>query len=170
MKVTFDLSIEDWMAFQEYYKGKKAPFYKFIMPLLIICAVVIIVLNLIYLQDKEASLMTIISFFLLLTIFYLFFLKKKSKTQLKKVALEIKERNPDAFGPREMVFNENGIDIQATNSHKTLTWEDMDQYEEDKDYYFLFSQKGVVYIIPKRDIHTADFQSVIDQYLPGSKK
>ncbi len=165
MKILFDLTIDDWIAFQEYYKGKKAPLYKILMPLLGIIAGLLVILNAIYLLKYEASLVTVISGVFLFLIFYLFFLKNKSKDQLRNMALDLQSRNKDAFGPREMTFDEKQIVIKTDNNSKTLSWKEIVQWEEDKNYFFLYNTKGVVYIIPKRDINGCDtFREMLNQF------
>ncbi len=163
--IRFNLTIEDWMAFQEYFRGKKAPVYRILMPLLGISAMLLILLNALYLMKNEASLVTVISGIFLLLIFYLFFLKNKSKGQLRKMALDMQAKNPDAFGDREMSFDEDGISIKVNQSSKELFWEDIDQWEENKEYFFLYSTKGVVYIIPKKGLQNTDgFRELLNQY------
>ncbi|MDR1121552.1 MAG: YcxB family protein [Dysgonamonadaceae bacterium] len=147
--IRFELSINDWIAFQEYYRSKKAPIYKFLMPALFISALLLIGLNVMYLHRHEASWFTITSGILLLFISYLFFLKGRSRSQWRKAALKMQAKYPDAFGPREMTFDDDGITIQTANNSKILSWKAIDRQEENKDYNFIFTQNGTVYIIPK---------------------
>lgn len=167
MKLFFDLKVDDWVSFQEYFKEKKAPLYKYISPLLIFSAVLIVTINAMHLYYQEASIVTLFSFILLVILFYLLYLKKQTKKQLRKIALDIQAKTPDAFGPREMDFNERRVEISAGKSHKTLAWGELTRYEENNDYFFLYSQKGMVYIIPKRDLEKIpEIREMLNEYLP----
>jgi hypothetical protein len=152
MTIKFDLDINDWIAFQEYYRSKKIPVYKFLMPALFISALLLVGLNVVYLHRQEASWFTITSGVLLLFISYLFLLKGRSRSQWRKMALKIQIKYPDAFGPREMTFDDNGITIQTSNTSKVLPWGVIDKQEENKDYNFIFTKSKTVYIIPKNKI------------------
>ncbi len=156
MKISFDLEVEDWMVFQEYYRGKKIPLYKALMPLLFITAIVLIIINAIYLSYQNVSIFTVFSCFILITILYIFFVKKKSKESLRQRGLAIKVKNPEAFGIRQMTFNDKEIEISTLSSNKTLPFSELEKYEEIKDYFFLYSRKGVVYIIPKQKIKSEE--------------
>lgn len=165
MTIHFNLTVEDWLAFQDYYKGKKAPLYKILMPMLGIIAGILVAINVLYLMHYEASTVTVFSGILLLLIIYLFFLKKKSDKQLLQAALDMKAKNPDAFGQRDMTFDEKQITIQAANSSKVLPWEEVEQWEENKAYFFIYNAKGVVYIVPKRSIKdNIAFTDMLNQY------
>ena len=165
MTIHFNLTIDDWLAFQEYYKGRKAPLYRILMPLLGISAVLLVILNILYLMNNPASLMTTLSGIMLLSIFYLFFLKKRSTKHLRKAALDLKSKHSDAFGQREMSFDEKQITIEAGNSIKELPWEEVDRWEENKEYFFIFNAKGMVYIVPKRSIKdSVAFTEMLNQH------
>lgn len=167
MKISFDLKIDDWMAFQEYYRSKKAPYMKALTPLLFITAVVLIIINAIYLSYQKVSIVTVASCFILVTILYLFFMKKKSKDSLRKMGMEMQSKNPEAFGLREMSFDEKGIEIKTSSSSKSLSWEEMERYDENKDYFFLYSKKGIAYIIPKQNINTEiiDIEQLLNEHI-----
>ena len=152
MTVSFDLDIDDWLAFQEYFKGKRAPLYKWLPTILILLAISLVVFNVIYLFYREASLVNIISLGFLLAIFYMLYLKKKATSHVRKMAAEIKLKHPEAFGIHEITFDGDGIKIKNEHTDVSLEWDDMNTYDENKDYFFLYSKKGVAYIIPKKKI------------------
>ena len=170
MTIVYNLEIDDWVAFQEYFKEKKT-LYKYLAPLLIFSAVLITTINIAYLFYQEASLITLFSFILVLIVLYLLYLKSQMRKQLQKTAKNIQSKNPDAFGPREMDFNDRRVDIKVGDNHKILTWEELSGYEENNDYFFLYSQKGMVYIIPKRDLNNiTELEDVFSKHLSKLKK
>lgn len=165
MTIHFNLTIDDWLAFQDYYKKRKAPLYRILMPLLGISAALLVILNVLYLMENKASMVTALSGILLLFIFYLFFLKRRSHKHLYRAGLELKAKHPDAFGQRDMAFEEEQITIKAENSTKVLPWKEVEQWEENKEYYFIFNAKGMVYIVPKRSIKDCTaFSDMLNQY------
>ena len=88
------------------------------------------------------------------------------RKQLQKTAKNIQSKNPDAFGPREMDFNDKQVEIKVGDSLKTLTWGELSGYEENNDYFFLYSLKGMVYIIPKRDLNNiTELEDVFNEHL-----
>ena len=165
MLIQFDLTIEDWVNFQEYYKAKKAPLYKLLMPILGITAAMLICLNVIYwIYTQQASLVTVLSGIFLLLIIYLFIMKKKSVNVLRKAAANLKEQNPNAFGTRQMTFEDEKITIVAGNTETVILWKDIEQWDEAKDYYYIYNTKGFVYIVPKRAIEDeATFVNTLNQ-------
>ena len=156
MTLRFDLTIEDWVNFQEYYKEKKAPLYKFLMPILGITAIMLICLNVLYLMHNPTSLVTLLSGIFLLLIGCLFVMKKKSVKVLRKAATNLKEKNPSAFGEREMKFDTEQITILAGTTKTELSWKEVDQWAEGKTYFYIYNVKGFVYIVPKRAIEEVD--------------
>ncbi len=71
---------------------------------------------------------------------------------VRKAGLAIQEKNPDAFGPMTLDMNAQGMTIQSQKASKTISWDEMDRFEENNYYFFLYSKKGIVYIVPKRDL------------------
>ena len=154
MKLAFDLHTADWVAVQKYFKDKKNPSWR--MPLFVICAAILIILNILYLLNNEPSWMTGVSAIVILCLVYIWYLRAHSIKQLDKMAQEIQTKNPEAFGRREMELNDAGISITAHGASKSLAWDEMSSFEDAKDYFILFSKKGVVYIVPKRAIEDVD--------------
>ncbi len=166
MKLSFDLRTDDWVLFQEYFKEKKAPLYKYLTPLLIFSAVMLATMNGLYIYYQSTSYVTLFSLCLLAIVLYLLYLKGRMKGRLKKTAIDIQSKNPEAFGPREMDFNNRCVEITAGNSHKILAWGELSGYNQNKDYFFLYSQKGMVYIIPKRDLEDVPgLEEILNEHL-----
>lgn len=153
MHIAYNLTVEDWVNFQEYYLKKKAPLFSYITPILTILLVCNIVLGIYmeFVRETEGY-----NFVFLICIFVLaglLYLKIKTRKKLMKSGEELRQKNPGAFDSMEMNFSEEGIAIQSQHNSKSLGWEEIDHYESNKDYVFIYSRKGMVYIIPKRDLN-----------------
>ncbi len=148
MKLAFDLHTSDWVVIQKYFRDKKAPMWH--VPVFIIGTIVLVVLNVLYLLRHEADWMTGVSVVVILCMVYLLYLRKDADKQLVKTAEKIKANNPEAFGHREMEFSDEGIRMSTANGSKSLTWAEMSSFEDAVGYLLLYSNKGVVYIVPKR--------------------
>ncbi len=168
MNISFNLNVDDWVAFQQYYQAKRAPFYKAVYPLIVGLISGLVVINIIYyFYFKVVSAITWISFILVAVFIYLLYLRKRSLDRVKQAGLEVQKKHPEAFGVMKMDFEANGINIQSQQTSKFIPREEMSQFEENKHYFFLYSKKGVVYIVPKRDIdNTSSFRELLIDYLP----
>lgn len=167
MKLSFELEVSDWVAFQRWYRGKRMPLFKVLVPLMITCCALLVVLNIVLIFSKGMSGISWISAILLLGLGYLLFLQSKSDRQLKEAGENLKERNPGAFGKLEMDFDDEGFTVTSSSNSKRLSWDEMDKNEENKNYCFLFSKKGLVYIIPKDKIkeNPEEFYQILDKHL-----
>jgi hypothetical protein len=103
---------------------------------------------------------------------YLIYLNSKTKSRLTKAGMDLEKKNPDIFGPMTMNMDEKGIDFQSQNNTKFLPWEEIDKYDSNKEYYFIYSKKGVAYIIPKRNIQESatEMENMLDKYYNDSIK
>lgn len=165
MSICFDLTIEDWLAFQDYFRKKKAPVYRLLMPILGITAGLLIILNVLYLLHYEASMVTVLSGILLFFILLLFYYRSKSKKTLYNMAVELKKSHPEVFGEREMVFDEQQISIITPSNTQVIPWSQVEQWEESKQYFYIYNTKGIVYIVPKSCLSDYDeFVGTLNRY------
>jgi len=167
MRIAYNLTIEDWVNFQEYYLKKKAPISRFMTPILTILLVCNIIIGIYMEFILKAGSYNYIFFICILILAYLLYLKIKTRKKLLKSGEELRRRNPGAFDSMNMNFTENGIDIQSQTSSKSLQWKEVDKQESNKDYLFIYSKKGMVYIIPKRDLNgnEKELEAILAEYL-----
>lgn len=167
MNLSFDLDTEDWVAFQKWYRMKRMPLFKWMGALMVSCVILLVLLNILLIIFKGFSALSWISALILLILGYLLFLRSKSDRKLVEAGNRLKEKNPQAFGKLDMFFDEEGFTVTSLYHTKRIKWEEMDKNEENKDYCFLFSKKGLVYIIPKskagKDLK--DFYTLLDEHL-----
>ena len=154
MKISYNLDVEDWVNFQEYYRKKKAPLYGCMIPLLtllFVCNVITgIYMTFIYKGENQYSWVLLICIALLL---FLLFMQMRTRKRLTKAGNKLKKESPDVFGHTEMEFFEEGFEIKTENGKKFLKWADLENYDQTKEYVFFFSIKGYAYIVPKKNIN-----------------
>lgn len=171
MKISYNLTVEDWVAFQEYYRKKRSPLYGCMMPiltLLLACNVIIgFYMVFIYQGAREYNWLFVICIIIL---GYLLFLNSRIRRRLTKAGNALKEKNPETFGETSMEFFEEGFEVKTANHRKFLNWEDIEEYDEKRDYIYFFSKKQLVYILPRRDVPDEPrLMLILNQYLQNDK-
>lgn len=157
MKIAYNLTVEDWVNFQEYYMKKKAPLSGCMTPALTILLVFNIIIGIYMEFIAKTGSYNFVFLICIIVLAYLLYVKTKTRKKLLKSGEEIKEKNPGAFGEMTMDFQQDGIDIHSSTHSKFLTWEEVGSYDDKaKDFFLLYSKKGMVYIIPKRDIESEE--------------
>ncbi|MDR1370331.1 MAG: YcxB family protein [Dysgonamonadaceae bacterium] len=152
MRGSFNLTIDDWVAFQQYQRSKKTPFYNVVYPLILCLGIALVAINVYHIYMYEVNNTTWFSSVVLIGLLYVLYIRKKALSKVREVGLDLQQKHPEAFGPMRLEMNANEFTIQSQETAKTILWEDMKGFEENKCYFFLYSKKGVVYIVPKRGI------------------
>lgn len=167
MKFSYNLTVDDWAAFQQYYRGKKHPFYSAVYPMILSLSAILLTTNIYYVYLYGFSKLTLISAIVLIILLYVLQIRKKSLETIKNAGLELERKHPEAFGMMNIELNENGIDIKSQQTSKYMTWDEMDKFEENKKYFFLYSKKGMVYIVPKQEINdmVSSFRNNLINYI-----
>lgn len=166
MKITYNLTVDDWVSFQEYYRKKQSPMYGCLMPILtlLLMANIGFGLYMMFFYDGYNNYAWLFIICILL-LSYLLFMQTRIRHRLMKAGTKLKEEHPEIFGQTETEFFEEGFEIRTGKNIKFLKWTDIEKYDEVKDYVFFFSTKGYAYIVPKRDIHDMDKLEVILAHL-----
>lgn len=167
MTFSFNLKVNDWVAFQQYHRGRKTPFYNLVYPLIIAMCIALAVICIgYYIHFRTVSTVIWVSGACFLTLLYILYIRKKSLDNVRKAGLEIEKKNPEAFGLMSLNMDSSGMTILSRKASKTILWKEMDRFEENKYYFFLYSKKGVVYIIPKREMEDQSaFRSELTNYI-----
>ena len=166
MKIAYNLTVTDWVNFQEFFRKKKTPLIGCLEPMIYVLTALNIVVGTWHFISYGPSIYTAICLICIGVLLFLIYAQKKSKKNLYTTGQTIAEKNPDAFGNMTMNFEENGIDIVSQNNQKYLTWGDIGNYDSNKDYFFIYSKKSYVYIIPKRDISSqVELKAILDEHL-----
>lgn len=171
MKITYNLTVADWVNFQEYYRKHHAPLIGCIEPVIYVLTVLNVIVGTWHFISYGFSVYSVICLVCLGVFIFLLYAKKQSKKNLYEAGQTMAEKNPDAFGLMNMELNEQGIHIASQNQTKKLLWEDIRNYQSNNDYFFLYSKKGNAYILPKRDIASAtEVQAILDEHLLKTNK
>ena len=87
----------------------------------------------------------------------------------QKKILEPKE-DGFVFGTTEYEFLKEGISIKKEYSQSFTKWEAVEKIHNAKDYFYIYIDHNLAYIIPKRCFNTLEKQnelkSLLDEYLP----
>ncbi|MDL2223155.1 YcxB family protein [Bacteroidales bacterium OttesenSCG-928-M11] len=152
MKIAYKLTAQDFVSFQEYYMKKKAPISGCLQPSIIIMLLLNIVIGIALYFIHGITTYTYVCLFCVLLLGILLIGKGFAKKRLLKSAIQMEKEKPGAFGNMTMDFSNKGIDVHSSTQEKFLKWEEIDKFDSNKHYYFIYSKKGMVYIIPKRDV------------------
>ena len=167
MRIAYNLTVEDWVNFQEYYLKKKVPLSSCMTPaltILLIANIIFGIYTVFILKTDNYNFVFLICVLLLASLLYI---RIKTRKKLLKSGEELRQKNPSAFDSMNMDFTEKGIDIQSQHSSKSLQWEEINKFESNKDYILIYSAKGMVYIIPKRDLQgkESELEAMLTKYL-----
>ncbi|MDH8702226.1 hypothetical protein M2138_001586 [Dysgonomonadaceae bacterium PH5-43] len=162
MKIAYNLSVADWVNFQEYYQKKKAPITGCLVPAIYILTFLNVIGGAWHYTTYGLSMYSVICLICVGVFIFLGYTRNKAKKNLFATGEAIAEKSPGAFGNITMDFTNEGIDIVTSTNTKSLLWSDVDKFEKNKNYFFIYSKKGYVYIIPTRDIsETTELEAIL---------
>lgn len=166
MQIAYKLTAEDWVHFQEYYTKKKAPLAGCLQPLIAITLIGNVLFGAYLYFQQGVTTYTYVCLVCILLLGFLLIIRGQSKKNMLKAAKQMEKDKPGAFGDMTMNFDKQGVDIKSSTNSKHLNWDEVDSYNSDKTHYYIFSKKGMVYIIPKRDINSEEeFRAVLDEFI-----
>jgi hypothetical protein len=88
----------------------------------------------------------------------------------QKKILEPKE-NGFVFGPTVYEFTDEGIKIKKDNNESFTRWDTVEKVFDAKEYFYIFIDHNLAYIIPKRTFRSSEkmseFVSILNQFIPG---
>jgi hypothetical protein len=88
----------------------------------------------------------------------------------QKKILEPKE-NGFVFGPTVYEFTAEGIRIKKDNNESFTRWDTVEKVFDAKEYFYIFIDHNLAYIIPKRTFPSSEkmseFASILNQFIPG---
>lgn len=88
----------------------------------------------------------------------------------QKKILEPK-KNGFVFGPTVYEFTDKGIKVEKVNSESITKWEAVEKIFNAKDYFYIFIDYNLAYIIPKRTFPSPEklneFVTLINDLIPG---
>jgi len=88
----------------------------------------------------------------------------------QKKILEPKE-NGFVFGPTVYEFSNEGIRIKKEDNESFTRWDTVEKVFDAKEYFYIFIDHNLAYIIPKRTFISSDklqeFVVLLNQFIPG---
>ena len=90
---------------------------------------------------------------------------------MSKKKILLPKANGFVFGPAEYDFVEEGVKIKKENGESLTKWEAVEKVYNAKNYFYIFVDHNLAYIIPKRSFHHTErfeeFIQLLNDYLPG---
>lgn len=154
IKITFDFTMDDWMAFQKHYANTSKDF-KQVKIISIIAFPAILALYSIwdYYFQKE---MTYIWFaiFGISTLLWLYFFPRYLDRKTIKNAKKIIERwdNKSILWKQDMTLTEEYLFVKTAGTEQKVYWSKIYKIEENDEHIFIFLTTISAFIIPKEDI------------------
>jgi|WetSurMetagenome_2_1015567.scaffolds.fasta_scaffold188351_1 hypothetical protein len=172
MKITFDLTTEDYLLYYKSYLKQNNWIYK---PQAFILAILFAFLSRAYygpgkyiINDLQLPQKLVLSLDLLFySAFFVAIIFLIRYLNIQKVFKLIKD-NPQLIGYREIDFSPNKIRIITSLTVIEYDIIAFKSVQEIKDYYYLFISKHSVVIIPKRSLND-EIVNYIKENLPQSK-
>ncbi len=169
MKISFDLGIEDNIAFQVFFYENVEPGHKLgfqasqiVTPALLVFLAVIFFL-------RDSSDWPLYLFFALMAVWLLYsYLNHKSKTYKKLKKMFQDPINKIWLGHKEMELDEEKVMHVSEGSYEVFSWETFVRANETEDYFFIFISSRQAVIIPKNQISQAEVEelrSLFDKHI-----
>ncbi|NRA38034.1 MAG: YcxB family protein [Planctomycetes bacterium] len=168
MKVSFELTMDDWIAFNTYYlyNSKEVRRTKTCVQLFA-PALVLMLLMYSFVNDE----MTVIPTVLLLlyaVAWFVFYPKRFYKNAIRKTMRIMKEGDNSGFlGAHEISFNDEGFTCVEPESTQMYKWSAVKQTGENDDYIFLYVTAVSAVILPKEKFFSdlCDVKNILIKYI-----
>lgn len=165
MKITFDLDIDDILAFQNYQITHSEAFKRRIV-IIRFFALMIALFILVYSYGGKFNMQFVLLIVILVLIVGWWFsfvpkiIKSRALSKNRKRLQKQKETNPALFSERSMTFTDEDFFLENEKTSLTMKWSAIDRVVRDADYAFLFCSNSEVFIIPYRKLTTENAQRV----------
>lgn len=149
-KIEFDFTIEDWMAFQEYYLDSSNAHQRSKKIVLWFFPALGLTLTLVDLINEKEWWITAIAFGLVTIPWFIWFPRYIHKATLKRVEKMITDgKNASLIGPHEIEVGEEGIRHKGPQSETMINWSGIEKMGTTEDYIFVFDSAVSALIVPK---------------------
>jgi|GEM_PF-1613249 hypothetical protein len=171
MHIAYTLTAQDFVHFQEYYLKKKAPLVGCLQPAILLILICNIITGVALYFYQGVTTYTYVCLVCVILLGIVLIGKGQAKKKMTKAALKMEKEKPGAFGDMTIDLDEKGMQVHSSTQEKFLSWNEVDHQESNKDYFFIYSKKGMVYIIPKRDIQVSDSEmnELLNQYIANKQ-
>lgn len=150
MKISFELTIDDWMEFQKYYLSISKQFQRAKTIIIIMIPSMLIIPLLFDYSRGEFSYFNLISFFVFSILGILFIPRLSEKYSLLSARKMLDEGDNSALlGNHEIEFTGDYFFVKEPGSECKIKWSAINKIEENEKYIFIFITSVTAYIIPK---------------------
>lgn len=150
MKISFELTIDDWMAFQKHYLSTSKQFKKTKILLVMILPIILLIFLFFEYFKGEFNYYTT-TVYIIISLFWVFFyLKRFDELSLKKTKKMIEEGNNSALlGTHNIEFSDGYFSVKEPGSEYKTNWSAINKIEENEKYIFIYITSVSACIIPK---------------------
>jgi hypothetical protein len=150
MKISFELTIDDWMAFQKHYLSTSKQFKQTKIFVIMMVPVILLIFSLFQYFKGEFNYYTI-AIYIIISLFWFFFYPKQfDKSCLKKTKKMLEEGNNSALlGIHNIEFNDDYFFVKEPGSEYKTNWSAINKVEENDKYIFIYITSVSACIIPK---------------------
>ena len=152
MKLTFDIGIDDMMAYQAHHYDTSLGIKRLLKRRRLMLVVVVVCIALLLAMGLNELRWIGLSVYAALVVVILFFDRKGYRNQwLKQVRAQIDvPENAGNYRQRTMVFEDDKVTVDTDVASSTLRWEAFTAAEQTTDYFFMSLSAQQAYVIPKR--------------------
>ncbi len=152
MELTFDIGIDDMMAYQAHHYDTSPGIKRLLKRRRLMVVVVVVCIALLLAMGLNELRWIGLSVYAALVVVILFFDRKGYRNQwLKQVRAQIDvPENAGNYRQRTMVFEDDKVTVDTDVASSTLRWEAFTAAEQTTDYFFMSLSAQQAYVIPKR--------------------
>lgn len=162
MKISFDINVEDLIAFNNHYYSTDPRVRKQILRYRIIIPVFYLLCGVMFSYNGDYWNWTfLIGFGVAALLWSLFWPMWGRKRWLKRVRKEILQpENSLWFGRRDMELDDEEVTVVTEKGTETCLWSAFIKSSEAEDYFFLFQTPRQALVIPKSKITPAEVEEL----------
>ena len=154
MKLTFDIGIDDMMAYQAHHYDTSPGIKRLLKRRRLMLVVVVVCIALLLAMGLNELRWIGLSVYAVLVAVILFFDRNGDSYRnqwLKQVRAQIDvPENAGNYRQRTMVFEDDKVTVDTDVASSTLRWEAFTAAEQTTDYFFMSLSAQQAYVIPKR--------------------
>lgn len=158
MEIKYNLTEDDYVYFNMYHIKHSKTAMKMLNLQRYLTPVFFIIVSILLSQISEIPFLLSFSVFSVIGVLWFIYYPKYYEhflvKQVKKMFHEGK--NDGLLGEHFLILKEEGLVETTSNGETRADWASIENFKEDKDYFFLYNSSISAYIIPKRSIEKLD--------------
>ena len=150
MKISFELTMDDWMAFQEHYLSQSKQFKQSKIFVIVMLPVIFFIFSLFQYFEGDLNYYTL-AIYIVISLFWIFLYPKRfDKSCLKKTKKMLEEGNNSALlGKHDIEFSDDSFFVKEPGSEYKTNWSAINKIEENEKYIFIYITSVSACILPK---------------------